>query len=301
MNFFAAYILRGRMQAMLVASTLALLSLKLPPVSIVSSAAIALVTLRKGSNEGLLVLLISAVAAAVLGRFVLGNYQFAFGYSLVLWFPVWVISIILREGRNLNLALDMSVLLGALIVIGFYLYFDNPALMWNELIKQMMAPVFSLPDFPVEDVKQSMQIISRYMTGVIAAGSVSSLLLGLMLARWWQAVLFNPGGFREEFVRLNTRPALAIGSVVIVALAGLGPGKLGQIAGNIAILLFVLYAFIGTAVVHVLISRMQAKRFLLPLFYLLMFIIPHVLLPVALTGFADVWLNLRNRVSKTNV
>ena len=53
MGFLASYIMRGRLQAMIVASTLALLSLIIPPVSVVSSATVALVTLRRGAVEGL--------------------------------------------------------------------------------------------------------------------------------------------------------------------------------------------------------------------------------------------------------
>lgn len=282
---------------MLVASTLALLSLELPPISIVSSAAIALVTLRKGAAEGLFVLLISGLAAAVLGYYLLGNYQFALGYSLVLWFPIWSISIVLREGRNLNLALDMAVLLGSVIVVGFYLYFDDPSSMWNDLINRMIEPVLTGADIPVDQVRQSVKLVSRYMTGVIAAGSVSGLMLGLFLARWWQAALYNPGGFRQEFVALKTRPILAMTSLVILAVAVIGTGGIAEIAGNISILLFVLYAFIGTAVVHVLISTVQAKRILLSIFYLIIFIIPHALLPVALIGLTDAWLDLRSKVS----
>ncbi len=300
MSFFAAYILRGKMQAMLVASTLALLSLKIPPVSIFSSAAIALVTLRKGSGEGLLVLGFSALAAAVLGYYVIGNYQFTLGYSLVLWFPVWAISIVLREGRSMNLALDVAVLLGALIVIGFYAYFDNPAEIWNMILNRMIEPMQSIPDFPIQEVKQSIAKISLYMTGIIAAGTVSSLLLGLFLARWWQSVLFNPGGFRQEFVNLNTSSVIALVNAIIIVLAFVNAGVITQVARNILILLVVLYTFIGTAVMHVWISSYNAKRFLLPLFYVMLFIIPQLAIPIALVGFADVWLNLRNRISKQN-
>lgn len=283
---------------MLVASTLALLSLKLPPVSIVSSAAIALVTLRKGTGEGLLVLIISAMAAAILGYYVIGNYQFTLGYSVVLWFPVWAISIVLREGRSMNLALDVAVLLGALIVIGFYVFFDDPALLWNEILIRMVEPMTSIPDFPLAEVKQSIARISHYMTGIIAAGTVSSLLFGLMLARWWQALLFNPGGFRAEFVKLNTSSIIAMVNLLIIFLALINAGELSKVAANILILLVVLYAFIGAAVMHVWISSMKAKRFLLPAFYIMMLIIPQLIVPVALVGFTDVWLNLRNRVSK---
>src|SRR5664279_916187 len=122
MGFLAEYIMRGRMQAMIVASTLALVSLVMPPVSIVSSASVALVTLRRGAIEGFIVLASSTAVAGVLGFFLLGNYQFVLLYGMVLWIPVWLISIILREGRYLSLTIEIAVLLGVMGVVGFYLY-----------------------------------------------------------------------------------------------------------------------------------------------------------------------------------
>jgi hypothetical protein len=283
------------MQAMMVASTLALLSLLMPPVSIVSSATVALVTLRRGAVEGLLVLICSSVAAGVLGVLLLGNYFFALGYSLVLWIPVWLISIVLREGRQLSRALVFAVSLGVLFIIGFYWYKSEPAAMWYNILITMAAPMLNAPEVPVEQVKQSISVFSHYMTGVIAAGSVSGLLLGLLLARWWQSVLYNPGGFRKEFLAVNMQPIYAAASVCIVIAALVLPGMLAEMSWNITVLLFVLYVFIGTAVMHVLLSTMRAKRFLLPLFYIVIFMIPHALLPVAFVGLSDAWLNLRKK------
>ena len=76
---------------MIVASSLALLSLMMPPVSVVSSATVALVTLRRGGFEGLYVLVCSSLAAGILGFFATGNYQFALLYVMVLWLPVWLV------------------------------------------------------------------------------------------------------------------------------------------------------------------------------------------------------------------
>lgn len=295
MSFLAAYIMRGRLQAMLVASTLALLSLLFPPVSIVSSAAVSLITLRKGGYEGLFVLLISSAAAAVLGVFVIGNYLFALGYTLVLWLPVWLISIVLREGRSLSLALEIAVWLGVLAVAGIYIYSPAAAAMWQQALTTMFEPMLAAPDVPADRIKQSLETLSRYMTGIMAASSVSGLLLGLMLARWWQAVLYNPGGFRQEFLVLNTRPVVAAASLAVIAVGWLSGGVWSEAAWNIAVILLVLYTFIGTAVLHVLLSSMRAKRFLLPAFYLLLLVIPQILLPVALVGFGDTWLNLRKQ------
>jgi len=291
-GFLAEYIMRGRMQAMLVASTLALISLVMPPVSIVSSASVALVTLRRGATEGLIVLACSTAIAAVLGFFLLGNYQFVLLYGMVLWVPVWLISIILREGRYLSLAIEVAVLLGVLGVIGAYLYNAELATMWKSILSQMVPP-----KAPVEDIQHTLDVLSHYMTGIIAAASVFGLLFGLFLGRWWQALLYNPGGFKQEFLSLNTHPRLAIGSILVLVVASASSGALSEVAWNIAILLFVLYTFIGTAVLHTVFAAMKMGRFIVPMFYITMFLIPHAMLPVAVVGLCDTWMNLRNKIS----
>ncbi|WP_081679245.1 YybS family protein [Methylobacter luteus] len=277
---------------MLVASSLALLSLIMPPVSIVSSASVALVTLRRGAFEGLYVLVCSSAAASLLGLFLLGNYQFALLYSMVLWLPVWLISIVLREGRHLSLAVEFAVLIGVLGVVGFYLYEAEPAVMWKEVLSQMVPP-----NAPVDEIQRTLDVLSHYMTGVVAAGTVFGLLFGLFLGRWWQSVLYNPGGFKQEFLSLNTKPRLAMGSLAIVAIAWASSGTLSEVAWNMTILLFVLYTCIGTAVLHAVFASMKLGRYLVPMFYLTLFLIPHVILPVALVGISDAWMNLRNKIS----
>ena len=292
MNFLATYIMRGRVQAMIVASSLALLSLMMPPVSVVSSAAVALVTLRRGAFEGLYVLICSSLAAGLLGFLVLGNYQFALLYVIVLWLPVWLISIILREGRHLSLAVEIAILIGIVGVIGFYLYADDPAAMWKAVLLQMIPA-----DAPVADIQRTIDILVHYMTGVVAAGSVFGLLFGLFLGRWWQANLYNPGGFRQEFLSLDTKPRLSIGSIAVVAVALASPGVISEIAWNISILLFVLYTVSGAAVLHTVFLGKKLARFMIPMLYITLFLIPHAMLLVALIGLSDPWLNLRKKKS----
>jgi len=296
-NFLAAYIMKGRMQAMSIASSLALLSLLMPPISIVSSATVALVTLRRGGYEGLLVLLSSCAAAAALGYVVLGNFQFAFGYTLILWLPVWLISIVLREGRHLSLALEISSVLGALAIVGFYLYAQDPALYWQTILNVMIEPMLQASEVPVEQVKQTIAMLAKYMTGIIATGSVAGLLLGLLLARWWQSNLYNPGGFGVEYLSLRMPLRFTLMTIIVFIVAALTSGDFSEMVGNIAIILFMLYAFIGVAIAHALIASTKAKRFLLPLFYMLVFVVPHLVVPVAIIGLSDTWLNLRRNIT----
>ena len=297
MQFLAAYIMRGRIQAMTVASTLALLSLLFPPVSIVSSATVALVTLRLGGKEGLYVLLCSCLAAAILSTMVLGGYQFALMYGAVLWLPVWLISIILREGRQLAVAVEMAVALGLVAILVFYGFQADPLLFWRSLLAVMMQPMLEAqPDVSPEMVQHSIEMFAHFMTGVVAAGSVFGLLFGLFLARWWQASLYNPGGFRSEYLALRVHPAVAAVTLLIIAVASFASGGLADVCWNLLVVLVVLYTFTGTAVLHSMFAASRNSRLWLTVFYVTLFAIPHVMLLVAVLGLSDTWLNLRNKL-----
>lgn len=300
MQFLAAYIMKGRLQAMTVAAAFALLSLKFPPASIVSSASVALVTLRRGGKEGLYVLVCACLAAAILSVFLKIGYQFALLYGVVLWTPVWLISIVLREGRNLAVAIEIAVLLGVAAVLAFYAYQPQPAQVWGGVLSMMMQPMLEAkPDVPIEQIKQSAQAFAHFMTGAIAAGSVYGLLFGLFLARWWQAALYNPGGFRTEFLAMKGHAQLAMATMLLIAVAALSSGALAEVCWNMLLVLFVLYTFIGTAVLHACFAVMKGSRFMVPFLYLTLVIIPHVMAIIAVVGLIDNWLNLRNKISNT--
>ncbi len=297
MKFLAAFIMKGRMQAMMVASSLALLSLLFPPVSIVSSASVALVTLRRGANEGLYVLIFSCLSAAVLGFFLFGNVQFAILYGAVLWLPIWVISIVLREGKHLSVAIQMAVLFGMIGVIGFYLFVNDPAILWQSVLNVMAQPMLANnPDVPVEEVQKSIKVFSHFMTGAITAATVYGLLFGLFLARWWQAVLYNPGGFREEYLSIRVHSKVATASLFLVAVAWFSSGSVAEVCWNISVLLIVLYAFVGMAVLHVSFSEMKIKRFAVPFLYITLVLVPHVIAIVVIVGVVDAWLDLRSKI-----
>jgi hypothetical protein len=293
-KFLATYIMRGRMQAMIVASSLALLSLMMPPVSVVSSATVALVTLRRGAFEGLIVLASSTVAG-LLGYLAIGSFQFALLYVMVLWLPVWLISIVLREGRHLSLAVEIAIFIGIVGIIGFYLYVADPAAMWKAILMQMVPA-----DAPVADIQRTIDVLSHYMSGIVAAGSVFGLLFGLFLGRWWQANLYNPGGFRREFLSLKTKPLLTIITLAVVAVALATSGMISETAWNVSILLFVLFTVSGTSVLHTLFAGMKMGRYMVPMLYITLFLIPHAMLIVALVGLSDPWLNLRKISNQSN-
>jgi hypothetical protein len=154
MEFLPTYVMRGRMQAIMVAASFALLSIIIPPVSIVSSASVALVTLRRGAREGGYILACACLASALLGVFLMGDFQAPMLYGLMLWSPVWLISVILREGRHLFLAIEIVLAIAAMSVVGAYLYQPDLAHFWQTQLNPLLKPAITqaYPDIPVEDI-----------------------------------------------------------------------------------------------------------------------------------------------------
>jgi len=289
MGFLATQIMRGRWQAAGIAVGLALLSLFMPPISIVSSAAVALVTLRLGASEGLTVFGICVATLTVLG-FLAGNVEFALFYGIILWLPIWILAILLRAGRSLTLTIESAVLLGGVGILGFSLFKPDAVEMWKHLLMQMTPPEAALTMQPQVDK------IAQYMTGIIAAGTIFGWIFAMFLARWWQAQLYNPDGFRTEYLALSTSRSLALGSIALISLAALSSGEISVLAWNLSILVVVLYTFVGTAVCHSLLAPLNQGRYLVIGFYMTVFLIPHLLIPVAMIGVSDAWWKLRQRV-----
>lgn len=298
MKSLAVFIMRGRAQAVIGVAGLALLSLMIPLVSLFSSAALGLVTLRTGARESLWVLLASVAVAAVSGVLLLGNGQAGLVYGLLLWVPVWPVALLLRVSGQLTLALEAGLVLALLAVTGVFLVTSDPSALWSESLQRILDSMreHAPPGFDAAEVSDRLQFFAHYMTGVAAAGSLMSLVLGLLIARWWQAALYNPGGFRAEFVALRLHTATGYAGLTVIALALLAGGGVAEFAWNISAVLFVLFAVAGFSVVHALLGR---RGFWLGGVYVALLVIPQILLPVAFLGFSDPWLNWRQRLMRS--
>ncbi|MBN2701805.1 MAG: DUF2232 domain-containing protein [Methylothermaceae bacterium] len=290
----ATFIMRGRMQAIAVAATCLMLSLRLPPLSLLAAAVVALVTLRMGWREGLNTLVAGALAAGLLGAIVRVNFILPAGYGLMLWLPVWGAALVLRQGRDLGWTLEAVALLGLLGVGFIYLVSPDPAAFWQGRIQQVFGSLGVQAGLDPDQWKTRVDTIARYMTGVMAAGMVSSLALSLLLGRWWQSLLFNPGGFRSEFLSMRLHK---LSVYLVLGLAGAAVVSTGQgyeAVINLLVVLGVLYVVAGTAVLHAILAG-RGQKVLLAVLYVLMLFVPHVFAPIALVGFTDAWFDWRAR------
>jgi hypothetical protein len=298
MRWLAEFSMRGRMQAVAVAATCLMLSLLLPVVSLLAAAVVALVTLRKGFREGLNTVLASALAAGLLGAIVLGNFVLPLGYGLMLWLPTWAVALVLRYTRSLGWTFELATILGLVGIVAVYLIRPDVAEFWQGRMQQAFGTLGGQAGLDLAQWYAQLAAIAHYMTGIVAAGMVSSLVLSLLLARFLQALLYNPGGFRAEFLELRLHKPMAYLALGLGGVALILEAHAREAVINLFLVLAVVYVFAGTAVLHAILAGRGQKAWLYG-FYGLMLFVPHVLVPIALVGLSDPWLNWRNRFIST--
>jgi hypothetical protein len=277
------------------ASVLAILALPLPPLSILSAAVVGLITLRKGMQEGGLTLALSGVACAILALLLFSHALTVIGYVLLMWVPVWLLGGLLRSYPALGLALAAALLMGVVTILGQYLQAQDPAEAWRSVLKPFIDSLVESQLVQPDISDQLLTVMSTWMPGAIAAGFVLQAMAALFLARWWQALLYNPGGFAAEFHQLRLPRAVAVVTLIVGAFVWLVPDA--RLATYLATLLLAGWGIQGIALAHGLRSRLGASTLWLVVMYaLLFFAMPYVTGFLAFAGFTDAWIDFRARL-----
>lgn len=300
MQALAKFVMSRRIQAVLVTVGFALLGLLLPPASYLSGAAVALVTLRRGALEGGLIIAGSTAAAAVLAGLILGDAVPALVFVLGMWLPLWLLAIVWRNTVSLAWTLQAAAGLGVLTVVLMYLVLQDPAAWWRTIL-EALRPAMEQAGVFMDDaaVEGALDAAARLMTGLAAAALVVSLVISLFIARWWQAALYNPGGFRQEFHTLRTDKRVAAVLVVVLLLSLIDRGAIGGFATDLAMVGIVLYLFQGLALIHGMVAAFRANVFwLVGLYALMVLASPQMVLLLSAMGFADTWFDFRAHFPK---
>jgi hypothetical protein len=248
MRAIAEFIMRGRMQATLVVVG----SAALPLLFWLSAAAGCLVLLRRGLSDALSILVWALLPA-------IGWWYFGEPRTLLVLLGTLGLALLLRANLSWSRVLLCSVALGLVYALILGAVFREPieamALELQKLMPQVLDGVHQ--QLSVDERARLDSLIAPVLTGLVAALLQIVSLLCLMLGRYWQAVLYNPGGFGREFyaVRLPIPLALAL-------LAGmlLGP-NLGASMAMLTPLCSVPLMFAGAALLHGLVAQGRMARF----------------------------------------
>jgi len=294
--FLARFILKGQSQAALVAATMAILGLAVPPAAWISAAAIVLVTLVNGPKSGLITTALSLAGAALFAFLIFSAPQIAVIFVLLAWLPAWLVAAVLRQTVSLAYSLQILTVMSLLAVVMLYVLYPNMGELWREpldvIVKQLAE---QSTDFSLVELKQTEDWIIDFLPGLFASSLMFGTMLSLLLGRWWQAVFYNPGGFAKEFQSLNLGKISALCASAIMLIAAIVDSVF---AVAMVTVVLVLYGMQALSLLHAAINIRQLNATWLFVVYLIMFFVPHVLLLLILASFVDPWLNIRQRISQ---
>jgi hypothetical protein len=274
MRGLAEYAMHGRRQAIIVVVLTGLF----PLVYCLSAAVVGLVNLRKSATEGLIILLWSLLPAALL-------WMAGDSTPVILMLSTAILAQVLKYKESWSRVIMLGTVLAILTQL---------SLVWQE---GYVAELVSIVEEAI-DLQRSQGVVVEY-----SASEVVNLLLGfygayhfttviscLVLARWWQAALYNPGGFKTEFHQLRLEPGFAVllAGFILAALTGVPPLSSWLAIMCIPPLLG------GLALLHYLVAWKKLGFSWIVMVYLLALFISPV---VILLGLADSIVNFRKRIT----
>jgi hypothetical protein len=301
MKALASFVMRGPAQSAMVTTVLAMLSIIIPFIGIFSSASVALVTLRLGGMAGGKVLLISTLASAALMGLIFGTPLPALGLLLVLWMPVTLLGLLLRNTRSLVFTTQAGLAFGLLAILMQYISMGNPATFWRGYLEPMTQRFIEAELFDQAQSVQLLDQLSQMMCGLVAVGFMLQMVFSLYVARWWQAILYNPGGFSSEFQQMRLHWLVGVAGAAALLLGLLPENGFPAFIGCLGTVVLGLVFLQGMGVIHGLIKGTKSAQLWLVLTYLMLIIfMPQMVLVLISIGLLDIWIDFRSRFkSKT--
>jgi len=285
MRALAEFIMRGRMQAIVVVAG----SAALPMLFWLCAAAGSLVLLRRGLNDALGVLVWAVLPA-------LAWWYFGDPRTLLVLLGTFGLALLLRSQNAWPRVMLCSVGVGLLYAVALGEVFGEPIAALATELQKMLPNMLSqaYQQLSLEERTRLEALLIPVLTGLLAALLQIVTLLSLLLGRYWQALLYNPGGFGLEFRALRFPPVLAM-----LLLAGVlfGP-SLGVQMAMLAPLCSVPLVFAGIAMLHGLVFQGRMQRFWLVGLYVTLVLFMQVIYPLlAVMAIVDSLFDFRGRAS----
>ncbi|CAM3546336.1 hypothetical protein [Halomonas lysinitropha] len=251
------------------------------------AAVAALATLRQGMAASLPVIIAAAVPA---------GWWWTQGDVIPLASILLVVlmAVVLRSRLRWSEALLAGTLAGAVMI---QLEIFLPPGGAGPVLEQLRQGSPDIAEMLAELSRQGMdteQLAGLLISGVTGLIVLLAAVACLALARGWQAGLYNPGGFREEFHGLRLAPReLAMLVVLGVLGAVLGLPALGMLA-------WVPLLVAGVALVHGFIGLKGMNGLWLVAFYVLLITTWPMILIVLLLAFIDTFADFRGRLARSH-
>ncbi|MCP1441955.1 hypothetical protein J3D54_001087 [Pseudomonas sp. GGS8] len=284
MRALAEFIMRGRMQATLVVAGCA----TLPLLYWLGAAAGCLVLLRRGLKDA-----VGVLALGLLPALIWWLYSDDPRALLVL-LGSSSLALVLRASESWSRVLLVSIAMGLVfsVVLGaaFAPQIEMLAQALIKVMPSLLGEVYQ--QLSVDEQARFASLIAPVLTGLIAALLQIVSVLSLIVGRYWQALLYNPGGFGREFraIRIPLGPAM-----LLLALMLLGP-NLGPQMAMLTPLCSVPLVFAGLALIHGLVAQKRLAKFWLVGLYVTLLLFMQLIYPLLVVlAIVDSLIDFRGR------
>ena len=286
MRALAEFIMRGRVQATLVVAGCA----ALPLLYWLGAAAGCLVLLRRGLQDAFGILALGLVAALIWWL------QLGEPKVLLVLLGSTSLALVLRASESWVRTLLVSVALGLVfsLVLGT-VFAPQIEMLAQALIKVMPSLLGDVyQKLSVDEQAHFASLIAPVLTGLIAALLQIVSVLSLIVGRYWQALLYNPGGFGREFraIRFPLLPAM-----LLLACMLLGP-NIGPQMAMLTPLCSVPLVIAGLALIHGLVAQKRLARFWLVGLYVTLLLFMQLIYPLLVVlAIVDSLIDFRGRLA----
>lgn len=292
MRGLAEYAMSGRRQAILVAVLFGLIPLLYP----LSGAVVALVVLRRGLQEGLVVLLWALLSAGL--HWVAGSTSPA----LVLA-SVTLLAWLLRNTGSWQKALLGATVLGLVLQLslplqsGFMANFEQAVEQAINERSEAGQPLQVPSPQDGQMVNATPAQVAELLMSFYGALHMLLITVSLMVARAWQAGLYNPGGFKQEFHNLRVEPLWMAALFALVMAGAFGVSPLADLVS----LFCMMPLIVGLAVIHATVQNLKLGSVWLVVSYMVLVLMSPIMMPmVILLGFADSIFDFRRRLKNNS-
>ncbi|CAN7710924.1 MULTISPECIES: hypothetical protein [Pseudomonas] len=286
MRALAEFIMRGRMQATLVVAGCA----ALPLLYWLGAAAGCLVLLRRGLKDALGVLALGLLPALIWWLYSDDPR------ALLVLLGSASLALVLRASESWNRVLLVSIAMGVVFSVVLGAVFGPQIEMLAQALIKVMPSLLGevYQQMSVDEQARFASLITPILTGLIAALLQIVSVLSLIVGRYWQALLYNPGGFGREFraVRIPLGPAMLLLAGMVVT------PNLGVQMSMLVPLCSVPLVFAGLALIHGLVAQKRLAKFWLVGLYVTLLLFMQLIYPLLVVlAIVDSLIDFRGRLA----
>ena len=289
MRGLAEYIMRGRREATLAVAIAA----AIPLLFWFSAAAVALVILRRGLSQALPILAWGLLPAVV--WMVVGDPT-----PLLVIAGSAALAVVLRQHNDWVRVILLAVPLGVVFALALLAALNEPLQALAGNFREMLPEMLEQMGVQLDEANRALllsrldQLMIPVLGGVLGAIHMLMALVSLMIGRYWQAGLFNPGGFRQEFHQLRLPPLVSIGLLVLVVMAPQWPSlALLSPVASVPLLLA------GLALIHGVVgAKNLGKGWLIGMYVLSVLFIRFAYPLIMFLAFVDSLFDFRSRMRR---